>query len=102
MLYHIRILEDLGEHTEALSLLDTSAKSRAIVDRMAIMELRGALHLVHSLHAADCIYIKARLLAKLGEPDESAHSWRALIENNPEHYDYYRGYLSVKDITLGD
>ena len=41
MLYHVRILEDLGENAEALSLLDINAKSRAIVDRTAIMEFRG-------------------------------------------------------------
>lgn len=41
MLYHIRILEDLGETSEALNILDINAKSRAIVDRTAIMEIRG-------------------------------------------------------------
>ena len=41
LLYHVRILEDLGEFNEALTLLDTSAKSRAIIDRVSIMEYRG-------------------------------------------------------------
>jgi peptide alpha-N-acetyltransferase len=41
MLYHVRLLEDMGEVSEALSLLDINAKSRAIVDRAAIMEFRG-------------------------------------------------------------
>lgn len=41
LLYHIRVLEDLGEYSEALSLLDVNAKSRAIIDRVAIMEYRG-------------------------------------------------------------
>lgn len=40
-LYHVRILEDLGEYSEALTLLDVNAKSRAIVDKTAIMEIRG-------------------------------------------------------------
>lgn len=44
MLYHVRVLEELGEFTEALSLLDVNAKSRAIVDRTAIMEFRGEAH----------------------------------------------------------
>jgi N-alpha-acetyltransferase 15/16, NatA auxiliary subunit len=43
LLYHVRLLEDMGETSEALTLLDTSAKSRSIVDRTAIMTLRGAL-----------------------------------------------------------
>jgi tetratricopeptide (TPR) repeat protein len=41
LLYHIRILEGLGEYSKALAMLDSSAKSRSIVDRTAIMEQRG-------------------------------------------------------------
>lgn len=41
LLYHIRVLEELDNLEEALLLLDTSAKSRAIVDRKAISEARG-------------------------------------------------------------
>lgn len=41
LLYHIRILEQLGEYAPALSMLDTESKSRRIVDRTAIMEQRG-------------------------------------------------------------
>ena len=43
LVYHVRILEDLGEFSDALALLDVSAKSRAIIDRVAIMEYRGTL-----------------------------------------------------------
>ncbi|KAJ7234648.1 NMDA receptor-regulated protein 1-domain-containing protein [Mycena haematopus] len=81
MLYHIRLLEDLGEFTEALAMLDVNAKSRAIVDRTSIMEIR------------------ARLLSKLGS-DEAEHAWRVLVEHNAECYDYYRGYLSNLGLTL--
>jgi N-alpha-acetyltransferase 15/16, NatA auxiliary subunit len=31
----------MGELTEALTLLDVNAKSRVIVDRVAVMETRG-------------------------------------------------------------
>ena len=41
LLYHLRVLEDLGEYKDALALLDENAKSRAIIDRVAIMEYRG-------------------------------------------------------------
>lgn len=41
LLYHVRLLEELGNYSEALTILDASAKSRAIVDRTAIMENRG-------------------------------------------------------------
>ncbi|KII91268.1 hypothetical protein PLICRDRAFT_38004 [Plicaturopsis crispa FD-325 SS-3] len=82
LIYHVRILEELGEFSEALDMLDISAKSRAIVDRVAIMEFR------------------ARLLSKLKRTDEAEHAWRALIEQNPDNYAYFRGYLSSKDVDL--
>ncbi|KAJ7446637.1 NMDA receptor-regulated protein 1a [Mycena latifolia] len=81
MLYHVRLLEDLGEFTEALAMLDVNAKSRAIVDRTSIMEIR------------------ARLLSKL-QSDEAEHAWRVLVEHNPDCYEYYRGYLSNLGLTL--
>ena len=43
LLYHVHVLEYLGEYTEALALLDASAKARTIIDRVAIMEFRGEL-----------------------------------------------------------
>ncbi|KAF8067854.1 NMDA receptor-regulated protein 1-domain-containing protein [Lyophyllum atratum] len=81
LLYHIYLLEEMGEFSEALSLLDVNAKSRAIVDRTAIMETR------------------ARLLSKLGS-DDAEHAWRVLIEHNSDCYDYYQGYLSNQGISL--
>ena len=41
MLYYVRILEDLGETSEALTVLDAKSKERVIVDRTAVMEVRG-------------------------------------------------------------
>ncbi|KAI0659393.1 NMDA receptor-regulated protein 1a [Cubamyces menziesii] len=81
LLYHVRILEDLGEDTEALALLDSSAKSRMIVDRVAIMEHR------------------ARILSKLGKP-EAQEAWQGLLEQNPDCYDYYKGFLSNRGVDL--
>lgn len=81
LLYHVRILEDLGEYAEGLSLLDINSKSRAIVDRTAVMEFR------------------ARLLSKLRDADAS-NAWRALIDHNSDCYEYYRGYLASKDVDL--
>lgn len=43
LLYHVKILEDMGELAEALTLLDINAKSRAILDRVAVMETRGVI-----------------------------------------------------------
>ncbi|KAE9391110.1 N-terminal acetyltransferase A, auxiliary subunit [Gymnopus androsaceus JB14] len=83
LLYHVRVLEELGQTSEALSLLDVSAKDRTIVDKTAIMEIR------------------ARLLSKLGS-DEAEHAWKVLIEHNPECYDYYKGYMSNQGLNVDD
>ncbi|KAF8624974.1 hypothetical protein AX15_005610 [Amanita polypyramis BW_CC] len=81
LLYHIRVLEDLGELDEALRLLDAKAKERVIVDRTAIMEMR------------------ARLLQRLGS-EQAKDAWRDLIAQNPDCYTYYRGYLSGQGLNL--
>ncbi|KAA1473007.1 N-terminal acetyltransferase A, auxiliary subunit [Dentipellis sp. KUC8613] len=82
LLYHVRLLEELGETSEALALLDVNAKSRVIVDRVSIMEIR------------------ARLISKLGMADEAEQAWRTLIQHNPDGLDYYRGLLRCKGIDL--
>ena len=46
MIYHVRVLEEMGEYREALALLDANAKDRVIVDRVAIMETRGVSYLL--------------------------------------------------------
>ena len=43
MLYYVHVLEEYGELSEALSVLDSNAKARVIVDRVAVMETRGIL-----------------------------------------------------------
>ncbi|KAI0747030.1 NMDA receptor-regulated protein 1a [Daedaleopsis nitida] len=83
LLYHVRVLEDLGELTEALALLDSSAKERTIIDRVAIQEFR------------------ARILSKLGK-EEAQQAWQGLIEQNSDCYDYYKGYLSSRGIDFGE
>ncbi|RPD56962.1 NMDA receptor-regulated protein 1a [Lentinus tigrinus ALCF2SS1-7] len=81
LLYHVRVLEDLGDYTEAIALLDASAKERTIIDRVAIMEFR------------------ARILSKAGK-DEAKQAWQGLIEQNPDCYDYYKGFLSSRGIDI--
>ncbi|KIY45057.1 N-terminal acetyltransferase A, auxiliary subunit [Fistulina hepatica ATCC 64428] len=82
LLYHIHILEQMGAYERALKLLDVNAKSRAIVDRTAIMEYR------------------ARLLSKL-DLEASGYAWRSLIDRNAECRDYYVGYFASKNVPLG-
>ncbi|KAK7439356.1 hypothetical protein VKT23_017581 [Stygiomarasmius scandens] len=77
LLFHIRVLYNLGLYTEAISLLDTNAKARAIVDKTAIMQYRAQL-----LSASDS--------------SEAADAWRVCIEHNSENVEYYEGYLKEK------
>ncbi|KAF8223436.1 N-terminal acetyltransferase A, auxiliary subunit [Tricholoma matsutake] len=81
LLYHVQVLEEMGEYSEALTMLDVSSRSREIVDRTAIIETR------------------ARLLSKL-ESEEAEQAWRSLIEHNPDCVDYYRGYLSHRGVAI--
>ncbi|CAL1708693.1 unnamed protein product [Somion occarium] len=82
LLYHVRVLEELGELAEALNLLDVNAKSRAIIDRTAIMEYR------------------ARILSKMKNVEDAEHTWQALIQQNPDNYDYFKGYFSNQGLDL--
>ncbi|KAF8675019.1 N-terminal acetyltransferase A, auxiliary subunit [Rhizoctonia solani] len=83
LLYHLRIMENLGKHEEVLAALDVYSKQRQILDRTAIVEFR------------------ARNLSQANRKAEAAHEWTTLIEQNYESYAYYRGLLSTQDIDLG-
>ncbi|KAG9017506.1 hypothetical protein FRB90_001015 [Tulasnella sp. 427] len=80
--YYVTLVEDVGENSEALQLLEGYAKDRSIVDKMAIMT------------------IKARLLQKLGRSDEAIEAYDCLLAQNPESFEYYRGYFLAKGIDL--
>ncbi|CAE6505655.1 unnamed protein product [Rhizoctonia solani] len=82
LLYHLRIMENLGKHEEVLAALDVYSKQREILDRTVIVEFR------------------ARNLSKAKRKAEAAHEWTTLIEQNYESYAYYRGLLATQDIDL--
>ena len=103
MVYHIRVLEDMGEYREALTRLDANAKDRVIVDRVAIMETRGG-YALSCVTLRDALMLKtfvARLLSKLEEKEEAEQAWRSLIAKNSECYSYYRGYFALKGVNIG-
>ena len=101
LLYHVALLEELGQFSEALSLLDTNAKARVIIDRTAVMERRGTIAPAARLRNANWYGSKARLLTKLGNVEEAELAWKSLIQQNSDCRDYYKGYLSVKGVDLG-
>ncbi|KAI1817840.1 tetratricopeptide [Poronia punctata] len=69
VLYKNSIIAESGDYQRALDHLQSSAKHS--LDHLAVMELR------------------AEYLSKLGKTDEAATAFRALIERNPEHPEYY-------------
>ena len=92
----------MGELAEALGLLDVNAKSRAIVDRVAVMETRGVILSYDCYTLIDRLGITARLLSRQGPGVEAEQAWRALIQCNPDNTSYYYGFFSSKNIDLGE
>ncbi|KAM0286435.1 hypothetical protein ACHAQH_000861 [Verticillium albo-atrum] len=69
VMYKNRLIAEQGEYERALEHLQTAAKTS--LDRLAVMEKR------------------AEYLAKLDKKDEAADAYKALINRNPDHTEYY-------------
>ncbi|KAI1367885.1 tetratricopeptide [Xylaria arbuscula] len=80
VLYKNTIIAEMGDYQRALDHLETIAKHN--FDRLAILELR------------------AKYLAKLGRKEEAAKAYRALLDRNSEHPEYYNRLADV--MGLGD
>ncbi|KAF8550148.1 N-terminal acetyltransferase A, auxiliary subunit [Imleria badia] len=83
--FHIRILEELGEFQDALTMLDKKAKDRMLVDRPAIAECRGEQRWIPYRRSAD---------------PAAEQSWRELIDQNPDSQSYYKGFLANAGVDL--
>lgn len=81
VLYKNSIIAEAGETERALEHLHSIAKDN--LDRLSVMELG------------------AQYLTKLGRKDEAAKAYRALLDRNPEHPDYYIGLIDVLGLTEG-
>jgi len=92
----------MGELAEALTLLDVNAKSRAIVDRVAVLETRGVFLSYSRCALIDHLWMTARLLLRQGPGTEAEEAWRALIHCNPDNTSYYYGFFNSKSIDLGN
>ena len=101
LLYHVRILEEKGDLSEALTLLDMNAKSRAIVDRVAVLETRGMTCTRDTLRMT-ILSLIARILSKKEPGADAEQAWRALIERNPDDTSYYHGFFGSQNTDLGD
>ncbi|GAB1318583.1 NMDA receptor-regulated protein 1-domain-containing protein [Madurella fahalii] len=82
LLYKNSIIAEMGETERALEHLETDCKN--CLDRLAVMELR------------------ARYLAQLGRKADAAKAYRALLDRNSEHPDYYKGLVEALGIPADD
>lgn len=82
LMYHNTIIAETGDYQKALDHLQTSCKQN--LDRLAYLEAR------------------ASYLAKLGNKEEAAKAYRALLDRNPDHTEYYDALVAVSDIAEGD
>nr|CDP26672.1 Putative NMDA receptor-regulated protein 1 [Podospora anserina S mat+] len=82
LLYKNSIISEQGETERALEHLEQECKK--CLDRLAVMELR------------------ARYLAELGRKEEAETAYRALIDRNPDHTDYYKRLVDVLGLTAED
>ncbi|KAI1825975.1 tetratricopeptide [Xylaria intraflava] len=82
LLYKNDIIAETGDYQKALDHLESIAKHN--LDRLAILELR------------------AKYLAKLGKGDEAIKAYRALLDRNPEHPEYYNQLTEVMGLGESD
>ncbi|KAF9226310.1 N-terminal acetyltransferase A, auxiliary subunit [Gyrodon lividus] len=79
--FRVRILEEMGELQQALTLLDNNCTQRHLVDRPAIIEFRDSTQKAEWTQAAE-------------------QSWRELIDQNCDCHDYYKGFIANAGVDL--
>lgn len=82
LMYHNKIIAESGDYQRALDHLESACKQN--LDRLAYLEAR------------------ADYLSHLGKKDEAAKAYRALLDRNPDHTEYYDLLVKVADIAEGD
>ncbi|KAL1862701.1 hypothetical protein VTK73DRAFT_6678 [Phialemonium thermophilum] len=82
VLYKNSLIAEQGDIQRALEHLESIAKDN--LDKLAVLELR------------------AQYLAQLDRKEDAAKAYRALLERNPEHPDYYASLVKVLAIPEED
>lgn len=82
VMYKNMIIAETGDIQRALDHLESAAKNT--LDRLAVMEAR------------------AKYLTQLGKKEEAATAYRALLDRNPEHPQYYSDLINVLNFQEGD
>ncbi len=82
IMYKNSLIAEQGDYQRALDHLNGDAKQN--LDRLAVLEAR------------------AEYLSKLGRKDEAAKAYRALLDRNAEHPDYYEKLAAALGISEED
>ncbi|KAI0398499.1 tetratricopeptide [Xylariaceae sp. FL0594] len=82
VLYKNTIIAETGDYQRALDHLESIAKYN--LDRLAILELR------------------AEYLSKLGKKEAAANAYRALLDRNPDHPEYYKKLEEALGLDTSD
>ncbi|GAP82829.1 putative NMDA receptor-regulated protein 1 [Rosellinia necatrix] len=82
VMYKNSLIAESGDYQRALDHLESIAKHN--LDRLAVLELR------------------AEYLAKLGRKDEAIKAYRALLDRNSEHPEYYTKLTEVMGLDASD
>lgn len=82
VMYKNSLIAEQGDYQRALDHLEDGAKFN--LDRLAVMESR------------------AEYLQKLGRKEEAAKAYRALLDRNPDHQEYYTKLLEALEISEDD
>ncbi|KAI0398965.1 tetratricopeptide [Xylaria palmicola] len=82
LMYKNSVIAETGDYQRALDHLESISKHN--LDRLAVLELR------------------AEYLTKLGRNEEAAKAYRALLDRNPEHPQYYNQLSQVMGLEGAD
>ncbi|KAI8623604.1 tetratricopeptide [Xylariaceae sp. FL1651] len=82
LMYKNSVIAEAGDYQRALDHLESIAKHN--LDRLAVLELR------------------AEYLAKLGKKDEAVKAYRALLDRNSEHPEYYNKLTDAMGLDSSD
>ncbi|OTA87776.1 hypothetical protein M434DRAFT_399365 [Hypoxylon sp. CO27-5] len=82
VMYKNTIIAEMQDYQRALDHLESIAKTN--LDRLAVLEYR------------------AEYLSKLDRKEEAANAYRALLDRNPEHPEYYTKLVNSLDISADD
>ncbi|KAK4688996.1 N-alpha-acetyltransferase 15/16, NatA auxiliary subunit, partial [Tremellales sp. Uapishka_1] len=83
LLYIVKMSIEGGKNEEALGRLQKGMADGVISGR------------------GEATQLKAQILITLGRREEAEDTYRALLEQNPDNLEFYRGFLRTKDLDIG-